>query len=168
VASYFEEGITIMNNFLENLAAYVEANTAVLPQPVKLNYLTDKSGISLYLEPGGQVVTEFMDGMRDISLTFTFAVQDDNIERAGQTIWQINNALSDFDIDIPSTDDSYQFNKITLEKPYLSDQDEHGFVVYMLSGTAYLTTEAKQNKQQIPDEPSSVIGEAIVGVAKIK
>lgn len=132
-----------MNNFLENLAAYVEVHTDDLPQSVKLNYLTDSAGISLYLEPGGQVVTEFMDGMRDISLTFTFAVQDDDIERAGQTIWQINNALSDFDIVIPSTDESYQFNQIKLEKPYLSDQDEHGFVVYILSGTAYLTTGGK-------------------------
>ncbi|MGQ4573346.1 phage tail terminator protein [Leuconostoc pseudomesenteroides] len=129
-----------MNNFLENLALYVEQHTIDLPTAVKLNYLTDETGISLYLEPGGQVVTEFMDGMRDISLTFTFAVQDNDMARAGQTIWQINNALSDFDIDVPSTDGSYQFNKIKLEKPYLSDQDEHGFMVYMLSGTAYLTT----------------------------
>ena len=50
----------------------------------------------------------------------------------------INGDLSEFDIELPSTDNTYTFLSLDVGKPGINGKDEQGYFVYTLQVTAKL------------------------------
>lgn len=131
------------NDFIERLADKVNG-IADLGLTAKLDYLSDDESLVIYSMPGGNVEQTYMDGARDVSLPFEIAIKTKRQQLANDTLWVINDELSDFDIQITSENDSYEFGSIDVAKPFLNDQDEQGYYVYMLDVTAHITVQ-KEN-----------------------
>lgn len=119
------------NDFISRLADKINSIDS-LPFNASKGYLSAKEGISVYPLPGGRVVIEDMAGNKDVELPFEIAVKSKRQEIANDTLWLINDELSDFNLNIPSQNDSYEFSSLEVEKPFLQDMDEQGFFVYML------------------------------------
>lgn len=82
--------------------------------------------------PGGTIDKEYFDGTREISLPFEIAVKSRSNQTASDIIWLINGDLSEFDLELPSTDQSYNFMSLEVGKPGINGQDEQKFFVYTL------------------------------------
>ena len=93
----------------------------------------------LYPLPGGKVDTVYMDGSRDVTLIFEFAVKSVDQQKASECLWEINKALSEFDLDLPSQNGSYLFNNLTTTQPSLNEKDGQGYYIYLQDITASLT-----------------------------
>lgn len=110
-----------------------------LPLEARLDYFKDdKDDLVINALPGGSIDNEYMDGTREVSLPFEIAVKCKNNQKASDTIWLINGDLSSFDIDLPSTDNTYTFLSIDVGKPGINGKDEQGYFVYTLQVTAKL------------------------------
>lgn len=110
-----------------------------LPLEARLDYFEDdKDDLVINALPGGSIDKEYMDGTREVSLPFEIAVKCKNNQKASDTIWLINGDLSSFDIDLPSTDNTYTFLSIDVGKPGINGKDEQGYIVYTLQVTAKL------------------------------
>ena len=79
-----------------------------------------------------------MDGTREVSLPFEIAVKCKSNQKASDAIWLINGDLSEFDIELPSTDNTYTFLSLDVGKPGINGKDEQGYFVYTLQVTAKL------------------------------
>lgn len=111
-----------------------------LPMHLTLGYLTAKDSLVLYALPGGQVIQEYYDGIKDQSLNFEIGIKTKDQQKANATLWQIQTHLEQVE-ELVSKDSSFEFQKLSISnKPFLSDQDEQGFFVYLLDITADLTT----------------------------
>lgn len=86
--------------------------------------------------PGGTIDKEYYDGTREVSLPFEIAVKSKSNQMASDIIWLINGNLSEFDLELPSTDNSYTFMSLDVGKPGINGQDEQKFFVYTLQLTA--------------------------------
>lgn len=86
--------------------------------------------------PGGTIDKEYYDGTREVSLPFEVAVKSKSNQLASDIIWLINGNLSEFDLELPSTDNSYTFMSLDVGKPGINGQDEQKFFVYTLQLTA--------------------------------
>lgn len=86
--------------------------------------------------PGGTIDKEYYDGTREVSLPFEIAVKSKSNQLASDIIWLINGNLSEFDLELPSTDNSYTFMSLDVGKPGINGQDEQKFFVYTLQLTA--------------------------------
>lgn len=82
--------------------------------------------------PGGTIDKEYFDGTREISLPFEIAVKSKSNQLASDIIWLINGDLSEFDLELQSTDQSYNFMSLEVGKPGINGQDEQKFFVYTL------------------------------------
>lgn len=125
-------------NFQKVLLDYVN-NFKELPLKARLDYFNEE-GDDLVINaiPGGTIDREFMDGTREVSLPFEIAVKSKSNEKASNIIWFLNGELSAFDVDLPSTDNSYTFLSLSVEKPGINGRDEQGYFVYTLQLTAKL------------------------------
>lgn len=111
-----------------------------LPMKLMLGYLTAKDSLVLYALPGGQVIREYYDGVKDQTLNYEVGIKTKDQQKANATLWQIQTHLEQVE-ELISNDSSFQFQKLSVSnKPFLSDQDEQGFFVYLLDITADLTT----------------------------
>lgn len=90
--------------------------------------------------PGGTIDKEYYDGTREVSLPFEIAVKSKSNQLASDIIWLINGNLSEFDLELPSTDNSYTFMSLDVGKPGINGQDEQKFFVYTLQLTAKIET----------------------------
>lgn len=125
-------------NFQKVLLDYVN-NFKELPLKARLDYFNEE-GDDLVINaiPGGTIDREFMDGTREVSLPFEIAVKSKSNEKASNIIWFLNGELSAFDVDLPSTDNSYTFLSLLVDKPGINGRDEQGYFVYTLQLTAKL------------------------------
>lgn len=114
-------------------------NTLGLPLACELDFLSELDSLVLYPLPGGKVERVYMDGSRDVTLVFEIAVKVKNQQVASECLWEINKALSEFDLDLPSQNNSYIFNNLTTTQPSLNERDEQGFYIYLQDITANLT-----------------------------
>lgn len=114
-------------------------NTLSLPLACELDFLSELDSLVLYPLPGGKVERVYMDGSRDVTLIFEIAVKVKNQQVASECLWEINKALSEFDLDLPSQNNSYIFNNLTTTQPSLNERDEQGFYIYLQDITANLT-----------------------------
>lgn len=114
-------------------------NTLGLPLACELDFLSELDSLVLYPLPGGKVERVYMDGSRDVTLIFEIAVKVKNQVTASECLWEINKALSEFDLDLPSQNNSYIFNNLTTTQPSLNERDEQGFYIYLQDITANLT-----------------------------
>lgn len=125
-------------NFQKVLLDYVNSFKE-LPLKARLDYFNEE-GDDLVINaiPGGTIDREFMDGTREVSLPFEIAVKSKSNEKASNIIWFLNGELSAFDVDLPSTDNSYTFLSLSVDKPGINGRDEQGYFVYTLQLTAKL------------------------------
>lgn len=114
-------------------------NTLGLPLACELDFLSELDSLVLYPLPGGKVENVYMDSSRDVTLIFEIAVKVKNQQVASECLWEINKALSEFDLDLPSQNNSYIFNNLTTTQPSLNERDEQGFYIYLQDITANLT-----------------------------
>ncbi|HEN2996748.1 TPA: minor capsid protein [Streptococcus agalactiae] len=126
------------NDFSEVLRDFI--NTLSLPLTCRLDYLSEVEGLVLYPLPGGKVEKEYMNGKQDISLVFEVAIKTTDHQKISSILWAINSALADFNLELPSQNNSYQFRGLEVSQPFLNDRDDQGFYVYMLDITAQLET----------------------------
>lgn len=99
----------------------------------RLDYFkADVDDLVLNSIPGGTIDKEYFDGTREVSLPFEIAVKSKSNQFASDIIWLINGDLSEFDIELPSTDQSYNFMSLEVGKPGINGQDEQKFFVYTL------------------------------------
>ncbi|ASA89245.1 MULTISPECIES: minor capsid protein [Streptococcus] len=99
----------------------------------RLDYFKDDvDDLVLNSIPGGTIDKEYFDGTREVSLPFEIAVKSKSNQFASDIIWLINGDLSEFDIELPSTDQSYNFMSLEVGKPGINGQDEQKFFVYTL------------------------------------
>lgn len=125
-------------NFQEVLLKHINSFDK-LPLKARLDYFNeDEDDLVINAIPGGTIDKEFMDGTREVSLPFEIAVKSRTNKKASDIIWFLNGELSAFDIDLPSTDNSYTFLSLSVEKPGINGRDEQGFFVYTLQLTAKL------------------------------
>ncbi len=125
-------------NFQEVLLKHINSFDR-LPLKARLDYFNeDEDDLVINAIPGGTIDKEFMDGTREVSLPFEIAVKSRSNKKASDIIWFLNGELSAFDIDLPSTDNSYTFLSLSVEKPGINGRDEQGFFVYTLQLTAKL------------------------------
>lgn len=126
------------NDFSEVLRDFI--NTLNLPLTCTLDYLSETEGLVLYPLPGGKVEKEYMNGKQDISLVFEVAIKTTDHQKTISILWAVNSALADFNLELPSQNNSYQFRGLEVSQPFLNDRDDQGFYVYMLDITAQLET----------------------------
>lgn len=122
------------NDFSEVLRDFI--NTLNLSLTCRLDYLSEKEDLVLYPLPGGKILKEYMDGKQDISLVFEVAIKTLDHQRTSSILWSINHALANFDLELPSKNNSYQFRGLEVSQPFLNDRDDQGFYIYMLDVTA--------------------------------
>lgn len=122
------------NDFSEVLRDFI--NTLNLSLSCRLDYLSEKEDLVLYPLPGGKILKEYMDGKQDISLVFEVAIKTLDPQRTSSILWTINHALANFDLELPSKNNSYQFRGLEVSQPFLNDRDDQGFYIYMLDVTA--------------------------------
>ena len=122
------------NDFSEVLRDFI--NTLNLSLTCRLDYLSEKEDLVLYPLPGGKIFKEYMNGKQDISLVFEVAIKTLDHQRTSSILWTINHALANFDLELPSKNNSYQFRGLEVSQPFLNDRDDQGFYIYMLDVTA--------------------------------
>lgn len=128
----------INNDFQIVLLKYI--NSLDLPIIARMDYFTPDNDLVVNAIPGGKVDLIYMDGTKEVSLPFEIAVKSKYNQKASNIIWQINTALSEFDIDLPSINGSYKFLDLTVDKPSINGKDEQDYFIYTLVVTAKLET----------------------------
>ncbi|HEL0787353.1 TPA: minor capsid protein [Streptococcus equi subsp. zooepidemicus] len=126
------------NDFSEVLRDFI--NTLGLSLTCRLDYLSETEGLVLYPLPGGKVEKEYMNGKQDISLVFEVAIKTTDHQKTSSILWAVNSALADFNLELPSKNNSYQFRGLEVSQPFLNDRDDQDFYVYMLDITAKIET----------------------------
>ncbi|WP_105135906.1 minor capsid protein [Streptococcus suis] len=125
-------------NFQNVLLAHIN-NIKDLPLKARIDYFEDdKDDLVINALSGGIIGKEYMDGTREVSLPFEIAVKSKTNVVANDIIWLLNGDLSDFDLDLPSTDNSYTFLSLSVDKPGINGKDEQGYFVYSMQVTAKL------------------------------
>lgn len=131
------------NDFQIVLCNYV--NTLSLGLKARIDYFNEKDDLVINLISGGRVEQLYMDGSQEISLPYEIAVKSKDNQRANAIIWTIHSYLSQFGIQLPSLNNSYQFLEMEIAKPSVSGQDEQGFFIYTLTITAKLEIKGDNN-----------------------
>lgn len=125
-------------NFQDVLLAHIN-NIKALSLRARLDYFEDDNDdLVVNAIGGGTIEKEYMDGTREISLPFEIAIKCKNNQKAIDVLWIINADLSEMDIDLPSTDNSYTFLSLKVDKPGINGKDEQGYFVYSMQITAKL------------------------------
>lgn len=131
------------NDFQVVLCNYV--NTLNLGLKARIDYFNERDDLVINLISGGRVEQLFMDGSQEISLPYEIAVKSKDNQRANAIIWTIHSYLSQFGIQLPSLNNSYQFLEMEIAKPSINGQDEQGFFIYTLTITAKLEIKGDNN-----------------------
>lgn len=125
-------------NFQIVLLAHIN-NIKDIPLKARIDYFEDdKDDLVINALSGGTIDKEYMDGTREVSLPFEIAVKSKTNVVANDIIWLLNGDLSDFDIDLPSTDNSYTFLSLKVDKPGINGKDEQGYFIYSMQVIAKL------------------------------
>ena len=131
-----------MIDFISRLADSVNSIDG-LPFKAKTDYITETDSLGIYALPGGRTIQSDMLGNRDIERIFEIVIKTKDNQLASQTLELIYDHLSQDDIQITSTNDSYEFEKLALTEPSLNDRDEDGYYIVLLDVTATLYIEKR-------------------------
>nr|DAJ31517.1 MAG TPA: Minor capsid protein [Caudoviricetes sp.] len=131
----------MINNidFQEVLCDFV--NSLNLPLEARLDYFTEKDDLVINLISGGRVEQLFMDSTQEISLPFEIAVKSLENKKANAIMWTIHSALSEFNLQLPSNNGTYQFLSLDVGKPAVNGRDEQDYFIYTLRIVAKLEIE---------------------------
>ncbi|EOD6242256.1 minor capsid protein [Enterococcus faecium] len=117
-----------------------------LPLKIKKGYLSAEESLVIYPLPGGQPITEYYDGVKDVQLNYEIAMKSKDGHRIEQTLWLISDSLERVS-DVASSDGSFEFNNLTItSKPFINDADEQGWFVFLLDFQTKLTIFEGENK----------------------
>ena len=133
----------MINNidFQEVLCDFV--NSLNLPLEARLDYFTEKDDLVINLISGGRVEQLFMDSTQEISLPFEIAVKCLENQKANTIMWTIHTALSEFNLQLPSVNGTYQFLSLDVGKPAVNGRDEQDYFIYTLRIVAKLEIEGE-------------------------
>lgn len=95
------------NDFMEVLLDFI--NGLNLPITARLDYLNESEDLVIYALPGGKVEDEDLAGTQTVSLPYEIAIKSQDQALNNVILWQINAALSSFDLDLSSSNGSYTF-----------------------------------------------------------
>lgn len=130
-------------DFLVNLVDHVNEDLDI-PMPLKMGYLGEAESFVIYPTPGSRVTNEFYDGTKDRDLNYDIAMQSKSQELLQEALWRVHNDVENI-TELPSENGSYDFDEIVVaDKPFISQVDEQGWFVFMLSVTAKITTYNKK------------------------
>lgn len=111
-----------------------------LPIPLRKGYLSGNESLVVYPLPGGQVLKEYYDGIKDEQLNYEIAMKSQDGSKIEQTLWLISDSLERTS-EITSSDGSFEFNSLTItSKPFINEADEQGWFVFLLDFQVKLTT----------------------------
>ncbi|MXQ49520.1 capsid protein [Streptococcus pneumoniae] len=127
------------NDFLEVLLDFI--NNLDLPLTARLDYLDENDALVIYALPGGKVDSEDMAGNQTLSLPYEIAIKSHDQNLVSSVLWTINTALSAFDLELSSTNNSYDFLSLSVEAPSINELNEQGFYIYLLDLTAKIEVE---------------------------
>ncbi|KSU03270.1 hypothetical protein KF201_0708 [Lactococcus lactis subsp. lactis] len=100
----------------------------------------------LYPLPGGQVEREFYDGIKDQVLNYEFSMKSQDQQAIQMTLWLIQSHLEELS-SLNSDDDSFDFGEIRISnKPYINNEDEQGYYIFILDIQAAITTFPRKDK----------------------
>lgn len=117
-----------------------------LPLKMKKGYLSADESLVIYPLPGGQPITEYYNGIKDVQLNYEIAMKSKDGSKIEQTLWLISGMLERVE-DVASSDDTFEFNNLTItSKPFINDADEQGWFVFLLDFQTKLTTFEGENK----------------------
>ena len=133
----------MINNidFQDVLCDYI--NSLNLPLEARLDYFTEKDDLVINLISGGRVEQLFMDSTQEISLPFEIAVKSLENQKANAIMWTIHSALSEFNLQLPSVNGTYQFLSLDVGKPAVNGRDEQDYFIYTLRIVAKLEIEGE-------------------------
>lgn len=131
--------MTTNNDFLDVLCAHI--NSLGLSLQADVGYVDEQEGLALYPLPGGSVEEEDLAGTQTVKLYYEIAIKSRDQALNNATLWQINAALSQLNLNLPSQNDSYTFLSLEVAAPSLNDLDEQGFYIYLLDISARLEVE---------------------------
>ena len=131
----------MINNidFQDVLCDYI--NSLNLPLVARLDYFIESDDLVVNLIAGGKVERLFMDGTQEISLPFEIAVKSLENQKANAIMWTIHSALSEFNLQLPSNNGTYQFLSLDVGKPAVNGRDEQDYFIYTLRIVAKLEIE---------------------------
>lgn len=111
-----------------------------LPIKIRKGYLSSKESLVIYSLPGGQVITEYYDGIKDQQLNYEIAMKSQDGDKIEQVLWLISDFLEQLE-DVQSSNKSFELNKLSItSKPFINDADEQGWFVFLLDFQVKLTT----------------------------
>nr|DAG29549.1 MAG TPA: Minor capsid protein [Caudoviricetes sp.] len=126
-------------DFIERLNDSVNSIHS-LPIKCILGYLKSEECLVLYPLPGGQVEREYFDGTKDQLLNYEFVMKSKDQEKIHKTLWQIQYHLEGLSL-LLSNDGSFDFEEIKItNKPYINDEDEQGYYIFILDIQVSITT----------------------------
>ena len=133
----------MINNidFQEVLCDYI--NSLNLPLVARLDYFIESDDLVINLISGGRVEQLFMDSTQEISLPFEIAVKSLENQKANAIMWTIHSALSEFNLQLPSVNGTYQFLSLDVGKPAVNGRDEQDYFIYTLRIVAKLEIEGE-------------------------
>ncbi|MBC1522412.1 minor capsid protein [Listeria aquatica] len=115
-----------------------ECNKLELAYPLKIGQLDTTDSIALYSLPGGKVIESFYDGTVDKGLNYEFSIKTKDQKQTISILDMLSSYLQEKQ-DIPSQNNSYIFNEITVvSESYFVGKDEAGFFFYSLTIQANL------------------------------
>ncbi len=115
-------------------------NIPDIPIKIKKGYLSAVESLVIYPLPGGQVLTEYYNGVKDEQLNYEIAMKSQDGSKIEQTLWLISDSLERTS-EITSFDGSFEFSRLTItSKPFINKADEQGWFVFLLDFQVKLTT----------------------------
>ncbi|OTO00566.1 hypothetical protein A5804_002078 [Enterococcus faecium] len=117
-----------------------------LPIPLRKGYLSGNESLVVYPLPGGQVLKEYYDGIKDEQLNYEIAMKSKDGSKIEQVLWLISDYLEQIE-DIHSLNESFEFSRLTItSKPFINEADEQGWFVFLLDFQVKLTTFKEEQK----------------------
>lgn len=111
-----------------------------LPLKIRKGYLSESESLVIYSLPGGQVLTEFYDGIKDQQLNYEIAMKSKDGDKIEKVLWLISDYLEQLE-ELKSQNETFEFNGLTItSKPFINDADEQGWFVFLLDFQVKLTT----------------------------
>lgn len=111
-----------------------------LPIKIRKGYLSADESLVIYPLPGGQVITEFYDGIKDQQLNYEIAMKSKDGDKIEKVLWLISDYLEQIE-ELKSQNETFEFNNLTItSKPFINDADEQGWFVFLLDFQVKLTT----------------------------